>query len=188
MQSVLNNRYHKLFQNLIWPAVAGNVIWATFSIGIEYNYHNGNLDSLWRILSLLILSIYLVSDWMTSEKELRNLKSNYWIGDSFHAFSIVLFSISAYNNNQDLMYWSVILALTINSIAHFGGCWEDRNIKSFNKLFNRLSLGFSNVIGISFFIFFYWIYKAMWVYPASLFIVLILYYLSKFLFNKSKFN
>ena len=86
--------HQKLFQNLIWPAVAGNIAWAFFSLIITKSDTITDISVYTRLIVLFFLAIYLGEDWLTTEKESEFLKKNYWIGDAFHVMPISIFAIS----------------------------------------------------------------------------------------------
>lgn len=167
----MKNPIHKLFQNLIWPAVAGNVAWSFFSI-IIMEFPSVDIFVYTRLVLLFLLAIYLGDDWMVTEKEADNLKDNYWIGDAFHSIAITFLALSIYSNKEESMFWSSILVLTIPIIAHIFGCWELKN-DSENKFKKRISLAAIDGLGLIFFILSYFTFGKNCSYTLSIFVVIV---------------
>lgn len=80
-----------LLPELAWPAAAGNVAWALFTV-FTLERPGKHLAS--RLCILLVLSIYLSVDWIWTKTELWRLKPHYWIADSVHILTIVLLALA----------------------------------------------------------------------------------------------
>ncbi|MEZ0129437.1 hypothetical protein AB9T88_06540 [Flavobacterium sp. LBUM151] len=169
------NQTHKLFQNLIWPAVAGNVAWSFFSILIS-DFPTKDNFTFTRLILLLLLAIYLGDDWIVTEKEADNLKDLYWIGDSFHAVAITILSLSIYSNKEGIMFWASISVLVIPIIAHLCGCWELKNDTG-KKLRKRIGLSSIAGIGLIVFLSTYFLIDEKFSYLISIFAIVIPWFL-----------
>jgi hypothetical protein len=111
----------KLFQSLIWPAAAGNVAWAFFTVAVQETWAAPTVAA--RLTVLLLLAVYLALDWMSTESELDRLKSWYWVADAFHVVAIVALAIATQLNTQRLAYFlAAVYAVTI--VGHIAGAWE----------------------------------------------------------------
>lgn len=188
MQTVVSKEHfemknmNKLFQNLIWPAVAGNVAWAFFSIAITENWTDKGV--LPRLLSLLLLAIYLCYDWTTTDVEGDNLKKNYWIGDAFHTSAIVIFAIAAQSKNlwisidDSWVKWALVIVFSTSVIGHLCGSWEPSTVKSENLWSARFKLAGINLLGIIFYIFIPLLIESnsLWHLPISIIIVLLFWF------------
>lgn len=56
----------RLLQNVIWPAVAGNVAWSLMNVFFVVPL--SDKDWYWRVLALVTASIYLAADWLYFEQ------------------------------------------------------------------------------------------------------------------------
>jgi len=173
---------NKLFQNLVWPAVAGNVVWAFFSIAIAEHWADKGVIP--RLLSLLLLSIYLCYDWTTTDVEGDKLKENYWIGDAFHAITIVVFAIAAQSQNlwtdinNSWVKWTLVIVFTTSTIGHLCGSWEPKDVSKEKKWPARLKLALINFTGILtyFFIPLLCNSNTLWHLPISIIVILLLWF------------
>ena len=80
----------KLFQNVVWPAVAGSVAWSFFFVLVEKepsDLYEGRLGALFAVF------IYLAADWCLTEAIFEDINPYYWIADIFLASSISIFAI-----------------------------------------------------------------------------------------------
>lgn len=114
-----------LMQSVIWPAVAGNIIWSFLSLLIDTD--NG-FDSyrISRLLILLLLSIYLILDWLNVERCHHELKKNYWIVDFLLAISIAFFALSVqYKDEYADVHWLDISLTVVYLLVLFGHSMEN---------------------------------------------------------------
>lgn len=172
----------KLFQNLIWPAVAGNVTWAFFTVAVSEQWNDTGVIP--RLLSLILIAVYLCYDWITTEEagEKKKLKENYWVGDIAHAAAIIVFAISA---QSELLWsgaafqwvnWTLTAVFLAGGLGHLFGAWEPNDIAK-NIWPKRLSLMSINFFGIIV----YWSLasfikqESLWQLPASILGVLLLW-------------
>jgi peptidoglycan/LPS O-acetylase OafA/YrhL len=173
---------NKLFQNLIWPAVAGNVAWAFFSIAIGEKWKDIGVAP--RLLSLLLLAIYLCYDWTTTDVVKDRLKHNYWIGDAFHTVTIVVFAISAQSkdlwDNIDASWtnWTLIIVYLTTAIGHLTGIWEPEDVNSKRKWKARIILAGFCLIGVVVYIFspLFFDVNTLWHLPISIASILIFWF------------
>lgn len=110
-----------LFHNLIWPAAAGNVAWAFFTVAIEESWAESAV--LARLSLLLVLSVYLASDWIATEKEFHRLKPHYWVGDAFHMPTIVVLAIAT-QMNSPWISCALAVVLLVDMLGHGSTVWE----------------------------------------------------------------
>jgi hypothetical protein len=111
----------KLFQNLVWPAAAGNVAWAFFTVAVQETWAARGVAA--RLAMLLLLAVYLALDWMKTESELDRLKRWYWIADTFHVAAIVAFAIAIQMNTQRLTCF-MAAGYSVTVVGHLAGAWE----------------------------------------------------------------
>jgi hypothetical protein len=107
------------FQDLVWPAVAGNVTWSFFTLLIGPSpVPAGDPASLVeRIFVLLLLSGYLIGDWLRTHGE--NRPAFYWLFDGLHLTALTAFAIGA-ATGQDFIWlrWSLTALLGITAFGH----------------------------------------------------------------------
>lgn len=123
---------NKLFQDLIWPAVAGNVAWAFFTVATSEKWCGPGVIP--RLIALSLMAIYLCYEWLTTDIEKDNLKETYWVGDILHTTFIILFAIMIQNpeNWENLSPFSctnLILPLffVVTIGGHLSKVWEPKN-------------------------------------------------------------
>lgn len=131
-----------LFQSVVWPAVAGNVAWAFFTIAIE----KWNKTGIAPVLAVLALAaVYLALDWIQTENVRNSLRSYYWIGDLFLAPAITVFAIGTQLQVQ-WIEWSLSAVFAIAAAGHFLGAWEPKNEPAESG--RRFTLTWINALGI----------------------------------------
>lgn len=109
-----------LFDDLIWPAAAGNVAWSFLQVAIGDESHH----RLMRLALLFFLAFYLAIDWFRS-KSLDGKTRCYWVADAIHISSIVTYgvAVAAYKSASFLGYaLAVIFGIAV--IGHLVGAWE----------------------------------------------------------------
>lgn len=133
------------FQNLIWPAIAGNVLWGFFSVVLNEKISDSGVIE--RTAALLVLFIYLAYDWIETSRVITKLKEMYWIGDAFHACAIITFAIAAQSKS---IYLNEFLSsvFVIAALFHLIGIWEPK--QGFAPSWtDRLILAGINITGIA---------------------------------------
>lgn len=135
----------KLMQQVMWPAVAGNVAWGFFTLLMEGNF--SDLDYWARLCALLFTAIYLALDWLYTEHIKENLPARYAPHEAVLAALISLFSIAI--SQEHPKGWSIWVLCMIFALVIFGhsrNAWEtDPHIR---QLHNRSFLMGVNVVGL----------------------------------------
>lgn len=136
----------ELFTELLWPAVAGNVLWSFFSIIVCTNWSGYDWA---RLLMLFFLLIYLILSWYRSKNLEHGCGSR--IFDAIHLVTIIVFAIAIYNERSwiDLSLASIFC---ITMLGHFFGVWKEPKDKPYHrKILASVSLlGFLSSICIFF--------------------------------------
>jgi hypothetical protein len=83
-----------LFQSVIWPAVAGNVAWALFTVAVLEFDQNPRSFYFERLVLLAIMAAYLFLDWSNTERIKGSLRPYYWVADAFLASAIAALAIA----------------------------------------------------------------------------------------------
>jgi hypothetical protein len=115
----------RLFQNVIWPAAAGNVAWAFFTVITKPEWSEGDFWA--RLLVLLFVAVYLGADWkntdsMSVKQQLRPL---YWIADAFLAVATVVFAI-AIESRLPWANWALVALFIVAIGGHATGLWAPK--------------------------------------------------------------
>jgi len=133
-----------LLHNLIWPAVAGNVAWAFFTVLITEvlvaKVHIGPMI-FGRLTALLFLSIYLIIVYIRSEAGTGHFF------DILHAISIILCAI-AFQSIVSAAWMSpfLIALFIIAAIGHWTGRWIPSSVKT-KKGLKKILVGLINFSG-----------------------------------------
>jgi hypothetical protein len=140
-----------LFQDLIWPAAAGNVAWAFLQVVL------GALDPkqptplsypllVAHLVVLLLVATYLVLDWLRTKKFGIRLRRRYWWFDGALVLSIVWFAIAiqVLPREEAFLSWSLGFVFGIAILGHFAGAWERAEGKNWG---HRIKLVICGLLG-----------------------------------------
>ena len=128
-----------LLQNLVWPAAAGNVAWALFTLLVR---NSGSLDEggvLARALVLLLTFSYLTTSWRRLHY-LDEINPWYMFFDLVHISTIVAFAI-AVESNKPWLEWALCVVFISALVSHLIGAWH----KEWPK---RFFLAVANLVGL----------------------------------------
>lgn len=111
-----------LYENVFWPAAAGNVAWAFCTLWIKDQQATG-----WRLAILLVFALYLAAGWLqlkaAEDGEIRNW---FWPFEALHLFFLCMASISAVERlgeASDLPWWLTGYFL-VTIAGHAMGAWR----------------------------------------------------------------
>ena len=111
-----------LFHGLAWPAVAGNVAWAFFTLVIAPPAEVPEGEWAARTAVLLLMALYLGGDWVRT----KNTPGGpaYWFFDAVHLILICLFVIGiATTQSQVPLNWYLGLLFIFTLIGHWSGAF-----------------------------------------------------------------
>ena len=150
-----------LFQNLVWPAAAGNVAWALVTLAITEPWKETNV--LPRLVVLLLLAVYLTVGWLRIPTEPR---PGYWIADFIHILTIIVFAIAT-QLNKSWLECSLFSIFTVTTAGHLLGAWVTTR--------DRFWLAGGNALGmVVLFISHWWFTNPYpWNLPAAIGVVLV---------------
>jgi len=141
----------KLLQNLIWPAVAGNVVWAFFTVAIAKwsKFSDDGFLVLAQLVALAFLGLYLAADWLYTVKKNGNMRPCCWPFDAFLAIAIAVSAIALSQDNAAIQVakCTMALAFLIAAIGHCFGAWE--TIEGTNYKDNNKWLAIINLSGLA---------------------------------------
>jgi len=166
-----------LFQNLIWPAAAGNVAWAFFTVAVQETWAAPGVFA--RLAVLLVLAVYLAIDWMSTESELDHLKHWYWVADAFHVVAIVALAITTQLNTR-LFAGSLVAVYLTTITGHLVGAWESTGEVQ-KRWRSRALLASTSAVGLTLMLGLPYVVTAgtLWHLPISMAITLILWCLMR---------
>jgi hypothetical protein len=136
----------KIFQNLIWPAAAGNVAWAFFTVAIKEDI---TCSVLATMISLLLIAAYLAADWAVtaSMNYPPKLKTSFF--DALLAVAIVVFAIATQEKEKAALaeeWLGIVFLVAIG--GHLSGAWMVREDEGLKKWIKRFGLAGINAPGL----------------------------------------
>jgi len=162
-----------LFQDLIWPAAAGNVAWSFFTIAIGEDRLSPGVAA--RLSVIFLLAIYLAVDWLRTAETVTTLKPWFWIADAPLSASVVIFAIAT-QMNKPWLGNSLTALFLIGVVGHLVGAWEPTGNVAYRSL-KRLVLAGANAVGCIVLIL---IGSSDWRLPIALASVLVLWFLARY--------
>jgi hypothetical protein len=154
MESLTMRSLNPVVHNVIWPAVAGSILWGFFMVALDPWKSAGtptiDISYYPRLLALLSGGIYLAIDWLDVEESKDDINQNYWICDLFlaSAFSVFVISTQLYANSDALVpKAALITAFTIAAIGHLCGAWDGEKKKS--SVIARSCYAEINLVGLA---------------------------------------
>lgn len=146
----------KLFQYVIWPAVAGSVAWSFFTVLVMESSHE---ERFWpKLVALFAIGVYLAFDWVSTESFFGKINPTYWIADAFLAPATAVFAIATEKAIDSWAKWAIGIAFVGAIIAHLFGAWDLKDEGTPKKTWkdrwkdgwkNRIALAVINFIGVA---------------------------------------
>lgn len=167
---------NRLLHNVIWPAVAGNILWAFLQVLVK-GWNGGNPSYFPNLSALFLVGVYLAIDWVDTEKT-SDINDCYWKFDLPLATALALFAICT----QDGVWWSkyaLVAAFVVIVLGHLYGAW-DLKTKASSSI-SRATLASFNALGIVLLIAgsFVTAPYSLWLTPVSIFVVVALFLTSR---------
>jgi len=158
----------KLVHSVIWPAVAGNVLWSFLQLFADPDACGPTLWS--RLASLFLVGVYLSIDWIHTENETQ-INDNYWIADVPLAAALATFAVAT----QLGVPWAsipLVVAFMVAAAGHCFGAWDAR-CKPPSSCKARAGFAIINVLGPVVLLFGSFLADslALWSKPAAVFVV-----------------
>lgn len=135
-------KLNPLVHNVIWPAVAGSVLWTFLQVAVDPNIFGPS--RLPRLAALLCVGVYLATDWVNTH-EAKNIKDNYWCADMPLAASFATFAVATQFGTW-WAAWPLAAAFTVAIIGHCKGAWDSKDKSSSCK--ERATLAGLNAGGL----------------------------------------
>lgn len=169
----------KLLHGLIWPAVAGSVVWAFFTVAIDKWSAIGDAGYLViaQLVALLFFAVYLAADWWYTNQKEVNMRPCYWPFDALLAIAITVSAIALSLTSVEIQVakLSMALAFFITAIGHLLGAWEEDQSHNYKvNWFNRVWLVVINLFGLLILLIF-WLTPSLWPLSIAVAVVVISY-------------
>lgn len=113
-------RLNPLVHDVIWPAVAGSILWTFLQVAIDPQ-DSGSLR-VPRLAALLLVGVYLAIDWVDTHQA-TDINQNYWIADMPLAASLSTFAVAT-QFETPWAAWPLAVALATAVIGHSVGAWD----------------------------------------------------------------
>jgi hypothetical protein len=115
---------HEFFQGLLWPAVAGNVLWSFGSLLLDPNTKL-SADAVGpRLLMLLLVGLYLSLEWLHNYRFLRSeVRALFWIFDGLHLVAISGVAIAC-SINHHCIWAAMVFFLSVTFLGHLLNAWR----------------------------------------------------------------
>jgi hypothetical protein len=112
-----------LFQGLLWPAIAGNVVWSFFTVLFEKDIAFNSINTWSRVFSLALIATYLCLEWLHNYEAMpETIPRSFWIFDVIHLLTITLCTFSIAMRVEFLGFFAASFFLG-NAIGHISGAW-----------------------------------------------------------------
>lgn len=138
-----SNALKKFLKDVAWPALAGNVAWAFFTLAIDPPCRE-NITP--RLGALLFLALYLTAEWYRSSKTDTTLLG-LWL-DLFLVFCFVWFAIAT-QANAGSANLALLLILLAVGIGHCCGAWPPFKKDNANRFFGLTCLSMTALMFVS---------------------------------------
>lgn len=129
------------FEQLFWPAVAGNVAWSLCSVVISPGKAPTDIWS--RILGLLLLAWYSWYGWLRFATISYRPRSYYFM-DGLHLITLAAFAIATANHHP----WTPYFLAAIFGVALVGHICGSFNRAADERFRERLKRAGANLIGL----------------------------------------
>ena len=113
-------RLNPLVHEVIWPAVAGSILWTFLQVAIDPQ-NTGSLP-VHRLAALLLVGVYLAIDWVDTHQA-TDINENYWVADMPLAASLSTFAVAT-QFDTPWAAWPLAVALVTAVIGHGVGAWD----------------------------------------------------------------
>lgn len=130
-----------LYDSVIWPAVAGNILWSFLTVMItEAPSHEMG----WRAASLFLAGVYLMIAWARGRSRNRkNPNFGYYLADTAYAVLLAGFAIASSasaSRYPDLGVTLLGVMFVVAALGHFFKTWNPNR-----KAWQRNTIGVADV-------------------------------------------
>jgi hypothetical protein len=121
---------NELVHNVIWPAVAGNILWAFLQVAVGPKTTEtpavADGSYYFNLVSLFLIGIYLAIDWVNTAN-VKKMNDHYWMFDIPIAAALATFAVfRQFGTQTDILWsnWVLLFAFSIAAIGHVNGAWD----------------------------------------------------------------
>jgi hypothetical protein len=121
--------WKKLYESLVWPAVAGNVLWCLLQVAVSAVRGEASGDPFPAIVSLLVIGIYTVREWMTAtgiQYECRHVACEAAFAAAIAATAIAI-QLDTTNSTALHPAWVCLSIYAVGGFAHALNIWKSRS-------------------------------------------------------------
>lgn len=140
--SMKSIKLNPLVHNVIWPAVAGSILWTFLQVALDPNITGPRGP---RLAALLVIGIYLAIDWVNTDQVRETISENYWWYDMPLAASFATFAVATQFGAR-WAAWALAAAFAVAIIGHCVGAW-DSSLKRSSWSERAILAGF-NALGL----------------------------------------
>ncbi len=142
---VASRKLNPLVHNVIWPAVAGSILWTFLQVAVDPNITGPRLP---RLIALAFIAVYLAIDWVITNQIQGEdtIKDNYWWYDMPLAALLATFAVATQFGVR-WAAWPLAAAFAVAIVGHFCGAWDLKTTPSSPKA--RATRAGCNALGIA---------------------------------------
>jgi len=166
-------KLNPLVHNVIWPAVAGSILWTFLQVAVDPNITSPRAP---RLAALLAIGVYLAIDWMDVHAVEETINEKYWRYDVPLAAFLATFAVAT-QFNAWWAAWPLAAAFAVAIVGHICGAWDLSSEASSPKKKKRWALAGCNALGIALLCIGMFLEEpyALWLTPAAIISVVVLY-------------
>src|SRR4051812_20328811 len=114
-----------LFRGLLWPAVAGNVLWSFASLAMKPVVASDLVPAASRLVLLFLLGFYLSLEWIRNYRSLPiPLTAKFWLFDAIHLLGAVVTALAAYDA-LEYLHLGLVIYLAATGLGHALGIYRN---------------------------------------------------------------
>jgi hypothetical protein len=164
-------KLNPLVHCVIWPAVAGNILWAFLQVAADTKIRDASHCP--RLAALLFVGVYLAIDWVNTENE-KKINDSYWMFDLPLATALATFAVGT----QSGTWWSnyaLMIAFVVAIFGHCKGAWDGTETPT--SCVARATFAVFNAVGLILLLIgiFAPAPYSLWLTPSAIFLVVALY-------------
>jgi hypothetical protein len=163
-------KLNPLVHNVIWPAVAGSILWTFLQVAADPNSIGPRTP---RLAALLVVGVYLAIDWVNTD-QVGSINEKYWRYDMPIAGLLATFAVGLQFGSQ-WAAWPLAAAFAIAIIGHLFGAWDKIGVSSSRKA--RVTMAGFNTLGLMLLLIGMFVKQpyGLWLTPIAAFSVVVLF-------------
>jgi len=134
-----------LIHSVIWPAVAGNILWAFLYVAADPKVTG--MSTWTKLIALLAIGFYLSRDWIQRISVIFPDRWKYWGVDAALAAALATFAIVT-QLDRTWSGWVLAVAFAIAILGHCWGSWDPADKSKAIDPRTRAKFAAYNAIGL----------------------------------------